>query len=110
MSKVNPTGTPQFRSAEIALRAAGIPDKALLRPGLAATTIVEEAILARQRLDELAREGQHVLTLVVVASSYQTTLARFLFDSAFANYLCGVMPFSVYVEPVGSALTGQTLK
>ena len=50
----NPTATPHWQYVAATLRAAGVPDAALLKPGLPALTTVHEAVMTHALLERAA--------------------------------------------------------
>ena len=107
----NPTTTPHWQMVEGALAAAGVPEEALLRPGLPALHTVDEAIMARAYVRQLAvsRPPSSVFKeVIVVTSDFHVARARHLFKVAFsAKSRC---PLPVHFEGVPSALGGSALK
>ena len=100
----NPTATPHWEYVTAALIAAGLPESALIRPGLPALHTVDEAIMAREWV--LQAQGT-VSEVLAITSDFHAARARHLFGVAFgAHAKCAV---SVYVEDVPGALSGEVL-
>ena len=83
----NPTATPHAEIVMAALLASGLPEAALVRPGLPAMHTVDEALLCRELLLS-AQHGEGSATdagvtapseLVVVTSEYHAARAEHLF-------------------------------
>lgn len=106
----NPTPTPHWELVERALLAAGVAETALLRPGLDALHTVDEALLARALVRQLAVSrppSSVVRELVVVTSDYHAPRARHLFGVAFSAAARCELP--IRVEEVPGTLQGPAL-
>ena len=75
----NPTPTPHWEYVSTALLAAGLPEDALIQPGMPALHTVDEAIMARQFL--LDADGRYN-ELLVITSDFHASRVRHLFGVA----------------------------
>ena len=100
----NPTPTPHWEYVSTALLAAGLPEDALIQPGMPALHTVDEAIMARQFL--LDADGRYN-ELLVITSDFHASRVRHLFGVAIgAHARCEI---AMRVEEHAGSLTGEAL-
>ena len=104
----NPTLLPHYSYVSEALLAVGVPKEALIQPGLAAMHTVDEALMARQFVQGLARRSDEELSVVAVTSDFHAARARHLFGVAFGAHASLDVPVSV--EEVPSPLEPDALR
>ena len=100
----NPTETPHWEYVSAALVTAGLPESALIRPGLPALHTVDEAIMAR---DYVLRSQGAIDEVLAITSDFHAARARHLFGVAFGGH--AKCPVTAYVEDVPGALSGEAL-
>ena len=99
--RFNPTRTPHWEYMSAALVKAGLPESALIRPGLPALHTVDEAIYARAHvLNANASGSDHAVDeVVVVTSDFHAARARHLFGVAFGAHARCPVPMQVEEHP-----------
>ena len=100
----NPTGTPHWEYMAAALVSGGLPECALIRPGLPALHTVDEALMAREHV--LKMHG--VEEVVAITSDFHAPRARHLFGVAFGVHArCDVR---ASVEEHEAGMSGEALE
>ena len=99
--RFNPTRTPHWEYMSAALVKAGLPESALIRPGLPALHTVDEAIYARAHVLNANTSGSDhaVDEVVVVTSDFHAARARHLFGVAFGAHARCPVPMQVEEHP-----------
>jgi len=98
----NPTATPHWVFSDAALMAHGLPEQALLHPGLPALHTVEEALLCRELASHYsARAGCSEIQLIAVTSDWHAARVRHIFGVSVGAH--AALPVSCEVLAVSSA-------
>jgi hypothetical protein len=104
----NPTTTPHWQYVSTALLEAGLPESALIQPGLPALHTVDEAIMAREHVLAACGSDAPIDEVVVVTSDFHAARARHLFGVAFgAHAQC---PVEARVSDHAGQLMGEALE